>query len=235
MNTFSRSRGALLLGLAMVRIIVILLLSLPSSLLAQENQPKKEPSLAEIAKQDRERRQETTEPVRLITNENLGGLRSARVVTTESSRPSRGRRQAVKEVPEAADAEGTGTDESAEADPSSVEYWEPAFKEAVENLKYAANASLVLELRINNFQNVYFREEDGVRRQSLYAEIAKTVEQLIQSREEEQAARQAVADLQRDAEKAGLKPGEVRDLTGKLPEKRSIIELPDLVDPDLER
>jgi hypothetical protein len=28
---------------------------------------------------------------------------------------------------------------------------------------------------------------------------------------------------------------EVRDLTGKLLEKRSIIELPDLVDPDLER
>jgi len=230
-NTVSTSGGGLPSGLTMVRIIVIILLSLPSFLLAQESEPKKEPTLAELAQEQREKTQATTQPVRLITNEDLGGMRGARVVTADSSRSSRSRRQAVKESLDGSEGEATA---AAEADPSTMEYWEPAFKEAVDNLKYAANASLVLELRINNFRNGYFREEDGVRRQVLYAEIANSVEQLIESRKEEREAREAVAQLQRDAEKAGLVRGEVRELTGKLPEQRSIIELPDLVDPDLE-
>ncbi len=212
----------------MIRIIVILFLSLPSFLLAQESEPKKEPSLVELAQKEREKRQAATEPVRLITNADLRDMRGARVVTTKSSRSSRGRRQAVTESPEG--SEGTETDE---LDPSTLEYWEPAFREAVENLKYAANASLVMELRINNVRNAYFVEEDGVRRQAIHAEIAKSVEQLIQSREEEKEAREAVAELRRDAAKAGLAPGEIRELTGKLPEHKSIIDLPEFVDPDL--
>jgi len=228
-NTVSTSGGGLLSRLAMVRIIVILLLSLPSFLLAQESEPKKEPSLVELAQKEREKRQATSQPVHVITNEDLGGMRGARVVTAASSRSSRGRKQAVKESPEGSEGESTETDEP---DPSTMEYWEPAFKEAVDNLKYVANACLVLELRINNFRNAYFREEDGVRRQVIYAEIANSAEQLIESRIEEKAAREVVLQLQRDAENAGLMRGEVRELTGKLPEQRSIIELPNLVDPN---
>lgn len=215
----------------MVRIIVITLLSFPAFLFAQEGGSVQEPSLAELARKEREKRQEATTPARVITNEDLGTMRGGRVVTTRSSTSSRVRRQAAKESTEEAEEKAPEVDEP---DPSSVEYWEPIFKEAVDNLKYVANASLVLELRINNMRNGYFREQDGVRREAIYAEIAKTAEELGKSREEENEARDAVLKLQRDAQKAGLTPGEVRELTGKLPERKSFIELPELRDPDLE-
>ena len=81
---------------------------------------------------------------------------TARVVTTSGPRASRSRRAARDDANEVEGAEKGAVgekEEGEEPDPSTVEYWVPAFQEAVQELKYTVNECLVLELRINNVQN----------------------------------------------------------------------------------
>ncbi len=175
------------------------------------------PSLAELARRQREQRGDRE--VRLIRNEDLGTLRRARVTTS----------QAVKAGPQPADTqegpvvleEGDGETPQSEVD---LKFWEAAFAEARTALETAVNQRMVLELRMNNLRNAFLQQADGTTRQHIEGEMAKTLQEVEQARQNEQAARQAVADLERQAARAGVPAGKIRELVGQLPESKSMFE-----------
>ncbi|GAB4220474.1 MAG: hypothetical protein Kow001_02570 [Acidobacteriota bacterium] len=175
------------------------------------------PSLAELARRQREQRGD--KPVRLIRNEDLRTLEKARVVTS----------QVAKTAAQPADTqEGPvvlegAAEETAEAGVD-LKFWEGAFAEARTALETAVNQRMVLELRMNNLRNAFFQQADGTTRQHIEGEMAKTLQEIEQARQNEQAARQAVSDLERQAARAGIPAGKIRELVGELPESKSMFE-----------
>lgn len=175
------------------------------------------PSLAELASRQREQRGDRS--VRLIRNEDLRSLQKARIVTSQAVKtaPQTGDTQEGPVVPEGA------SEETAEAGVD-LRFWESAFAEARTALQTAVNQRMVLELRMNNLRNAFLQQADGTTRQHIEGEMAKTLREIEQARQNEEAARQAVSDLERQAARAGVPPGRIRELVGELPESKSMFE-----------
>lgn len=187
----------------------------------QTEHSSKDPSLVELARQSREEREKSGDEVRVITNKDLFQMRSSRVTTSKA--PPREK---------TAGGEGGSGDESEEeaveeGEPTGpdMEEWTQAFREARANLQGAVNQTLVLELRLNNLRNAYFRQDDGSTAEMLQSQLAKTNEELQNARRSEEEARGTLEQLEREALAAGLSPGEVRSLKGEIKKSSSIVDL----------
>jgi triphosphoribosyl-dephospho-CoA synthetase len=205
---------------AMLPLLLVFVLAGSPVLLGRESETEKaDPSLAELARRERERRAQGGDDVRLIRNEDIRGLRGARVTTSVTRRqPTRTPAGLEEHVDVGEEREGP---EGEEVD---LRFWAAAFQEARTNLHNAANRRMVLELRMNNLRNAFLQQPDGTTRERIEAEMAAVFQEVEQGREDEKAARQAIRDLENQATRAGLNPGQIRDLIGELPESSSIVE-----------
>jgi len=185
-------------------------------------QKKEQPSLLDLAKQERDRRAHSDESAPVLRNEDLGRLKSARVVTSQAPRGAKPvpDQETSEEVTEPASA----ADEAAAAEALDLDYWRAAFDEAKVGLQDAISRRMVLELRMNNLRNAYLQTADGTTRERIESELNQTYLEVGQAREDEKASMQVVQELERQASKAGLTPGQIRDLVGQLPESKSIFD-----------
>ncbi len=186
-----------------------------------EKTAKKEPSLVDLARQMRERRAEHTGPVRVIRNADLRSIGGARVSTGIPPKPA-----AKPAEGKAANEAEAGAEEKAvtKEGPEDIQFWQQAFQEARTSLETAVNQRMILELRMNNLRNAYLNTDDGTTREKIQGELAQSYQALGQAREDETAARRAIQQLERQAARVGLRPGQIRDLVGKLPDSKSIYE-----------
>ena len=216
--------------ISMKSLILGILLCVPPVLHAQQAQPasepgqkeqtteKKAPSLAELAKQERERRAQNPAPVRVIQNGDLRSMGGARVSTAVTPKP------AAKATAEEEAAGEAGAEAVTKEGPEDTQFWMNAFQQAKAGLETAVNKRMVLELRMNNLRNTYLNTSDGATREKIQQDLAQTYQELGQAREDEKAAREAIRELERQATRVGLKPGQIRDMVGELPEAKSIYE-----------
>jgi len=172
----------------------------------------KPPSLVELARQERERRQKITQPVRLITNRDLHRLSHARVTTSRNPSGSTLLPDKVEVVEKSAVAESPTREELA-----------AAFAEARLNYQNAVSNNLVLQLRINNLRNAFATADDGSRNGLIQAQLQEAAQRLGESQEQIDQARQVIADLEVEAAEAGLLPGEIKALVGQLPTAASML------------
>ncbi len=128
----------------MIRVMLLVLLLVPAWSFAQDDEGNKEPSLAELARRERERRAQLEE-VPLITNATMKKMGGGRVSTAAGPETEAG----PTEGEEGAEENGS---EQAEADPAA---WEGRFDESRLNLKTAVNRDLVLQLKMNDLRNQY--------------------------------------------------------------------------------
>jgi len=184
------------------------------------NAPASQPSLVDLAKAQQSSRKDPSE-VRLIRNEDLASLKGARVSTGSAKKAGA---KTGQEVDEKVLSDEAADKPAAEAEGLDLQFWTGAFNEARMTLQTAVNQRMVLELRMNNLRNSYFQTADGTTREKVEADISECWTQLEQAREDEKAALQAVEELRRQAAKAGLTPGQIRDLEGELPESKSSLE-----------
>lgn len=192
----------------------------PEKQTAERTEQKKTPSLVDLARQERERREENTGPVRVIRNEDLQMMRGGRVSTGIPPKPAAGPSEEETSEGEPAAEEEPIVKEG----PEDVQFWTNAFQEAKTALETAINQRMVLELRMNNLRNAYLNTDDGTTREKIQSELPQVYQALGQARENEKAAREAIRQLERQAGRVGLTPGQIRDLVGKLPESKSIYE-----------
>ena len=158
--------------MGMIRVMLLVLLLAPAWSLAQENKETKEPSLAELARQERERRAQLKE-VLVITNANLkrlgGGFVSTAAGPEAETAATEGEEGAEVEAKTEAEAEENNS-EKAETDPA---VWEGRFGETRLNLKNAVNRDLVLQLKMND-----------LRTENLGGNQARTQQQLRETQQE---------------------------------------------------
>ena len=200
-------------------LMLLVLFFVPTWAMAQESkETKKEPSLAELARRERERRANIKKEVPVITNATLKNLKGLVSVSEAPAAPSQGETEAETE----AETE-TEPEETAEKDLASRK---AEFGEARMNLKNAVNRSMVLQLKINDLRNAYFREDDGTTQARIQQQLQGTLQEIESNKQEVQAAREALQKLENEARKEGLQPGTIRELVGELPKEETISTSP---------
>ena len=89
---------------------------------------------------------------------------------------------------------------------------------------------------MNNLENSYFAQSDGVAQESLEADLSKTMDAISTNKLSQQDSQAALDSVKANAAAAGLSPQQISELVGQLPEIPPEIEIrepePDPDDPD---
>ncbi len=176
--------------MGMIRVMFLVLLLVPAWSLAQGNQETKAPSLAELARQERERRAQLKEGL-VITNANLKSVGGGLVSTATGPEATEGE--------EGAEAEENNS-EKAETDAA---VWERRFSEARLNLKTTVNRDLVLQLKMNDLRT----ENLGGNQARIQQQLLETQQEIEKNAENLHSAMQALEALEGEFQKEGI-PGE---------------------------
>ncbi len=198
----------------MIRVMLLVLLLVPAWSFAQDDEGTKEPSLAELARRERERRAQLEE-VPLITNATLGRMGGGRVSTAAGPETEAG----PTEGEEGAEENGS---EKVESDPAA---WEGRFDESRLDLKNAVNRDLVLQLKMNDLRNQYL-SGSGSSQSRIQQQLLETQQEIEKNAKDVQSARQAMDTLQSEAQQEGIPDDAIIGLVGKLPQDSSIITKP---------
>ena len=201
--------------MSMIRVILLVLLLVPAWSFAQESEETKPPSLAELARRERERRAGLKE-VPVITNAHLGRAAGGLVSTAAGT----GAETGAKEGEEGAEAEAADS-ENAESETD----WEGEFGEARLNLKNAVNRDLVLQLKMNDLRNEYLGGSNNKAR--VQQQLLETQQEIEKNSKDVKTARKAIDSLQGDAQEKGVSDDQITDMVGELPKDTSITPRPD--------
>ncbi len=198
----------------MIKVMLLVLLLVPAWSFAQDDEGTKEPSLAELARKERERRAQL-EDVPLITNANIKRLGGGRVSTAAGP-------DAETEAIEGKEGAEENGSEKPEADPA---VWEERFGETRLDLKNAVNRDLVLQLKMNDLRNQYL-SGSGSNLSRIQQRLLETQQEIEKNAKDVQSARQAMDTLQSEAQQEGIPDDAIIGLVGKLPQDSSIITKP---------
>ncbi len=176
--------------MGMIRVLLLVLLLVPAWSLAQKNQETKAPSLAELARLERERRAQLKEGL-VITNANLKRVGGGFVSIATGPEATEGE--------EGAEAEENSS-EKAETD-SAV--WERRFSEARLDLKNTVNRDLVLQLKMNDLR----KENLGGNQARIQQQLLETQQEIEKNAKNIHSAMQALKALEGEFQQEGI-PGE---------------------------
>ena len=195
----------------MMRLLLLIVLFLtPAWSLAQESEEsqEKEPSLADLARKERERRAKLDQPAKVITNATLKDVKGV-VSSSTSSSSSRTPDQDEEDLEPARDRK---------RDP--VE-WENLFGEARQRLVSAIDRGEFIEERLTELSAGWVRVNPDTTDSTLEGEFAEQTERYKEDLEDNeqaiQAARDAIQTLEKEARLEGVLPGTIRQLLGDLP------------------
>ena len=195
----------------MIRLFLLIVLFMtPTWSLAQDSEEsqEKEPSLADLARKERERRAKMDQPAKVITNATLKDVKGV-VSSSTSSSSSRTPDQ---------EEEDSGPVEDRKRDP--VE-WENLFGEARQRLVSAIDRGELIEERLTELSVGWVRVNPDTTDRTLEEEFAEQTARYEQDLEDNkqaiQAARDAIQTLEKEARLEGVLPGTIRQLLGDLP------------------
>ena len=178
-----------------------------------------ESELAALAKKEALRRQALPEQGLVITNiellQLLGDMRSSKAPAAVSA--------VTPDTPEVTGTAGNDElpDSANDEKEALLDEMRDALREARQSVETASNSFMVLELRINNLRNHLYQEADPQRQQMLQQELNQATIEISEVRESESEARRQLDQVRKEAQLAGLLPGEIRDIVGTVPVTRS--------------
>ena len=166
-------------------------------------------SLADLAKEEKERRQEITDN-RVITSEDVAKYRSEPYPSAAvPEKPS----DAAQPDKRGTDAENkTETGDPAEDEPTDFEgrpesFWRKTMTEARQRVKDLTNEANVIVLKIADLQNKFYNMDDGFKRETFQRELQKTYYMQDLNKENLKKAEASLQDLENEARKSGALPG----------------------------
>ncbi|MBP1623919.1 MAG: hypothetical protein H6Q07_1939 [Acidobacteria bacterium] len=167
-------------------------------------------SLADIAKKEKERRQEIKDS-RVITDKEAEKYRSQPSAASTQEQPG------AKEdaVADKKAAEGSGVKKSEEAEPDEPvdfqgrpeSYWRKTMAEAREKVANLENEANAIVARISTLQTQFYNEDDGFKREGIGRDLNKSYYEQDKNKEELAKAKEILLDLEKEARKSGALPG----------------------------
>jgi hypothetical protein len=168
-------------------------------------------SLADLARQEQERRKQIEKPSKVLTNEDL---RSAPPVIQGS--PAGAPAEAAKE-PAAAEKSAETKDQAAQpsaadkgAEPKDQAYWSGRQKTLQTQLERDQTFAVALQSRISALTTQYVNQSDPVQQAAVATERQNAITELNRLTKQIEDDKKALADLQEEARRAGVPPGWLR-------------------------
>lgn len=151
-------------------------------------------SLADVARQERER---------------LKNSKPTVVITTEQIKSEPAGAPAAREIPPS--ITGGPAIPTKFQDVRDEKYWRKAFSDARDELKRAEDQIKVIELKVNDLNSQLLNRSDIYgREQKLLPEIAKAQVELDKARQEVDKSRRKIVDLENELRRSGGLPGWAR-------------------------
>jgi hypothetical protein len=184
------------------------LLTLPAVAIAQSSQP----SLAEIARKEAERRKTAKEAKIVITEKNLP--ESARkpvspAAPADANQPAHAGEQKPASAGGAA-AGGAPATPAAPAGDQGEALWRGRITQARETLRRNEVFLQALHTRVNSLAMDYFGRDDPYQKMKLADERQQAIQEMEKVKADVEASKKQVADIEEEARKAGVPPGWLR-------------------------
>jgi hypothetical protein len=198
---------------AAVRPTVVLallgLLTLPAAAIAQSSQP----SLAEIARKEAERRKTAKEAKIVITDKNLP--ESARkpastAAPADANPPAHAGEQKTAAAGGAAAGGAAPATPAAPAGDQGEALWRGKITQAREALRRNEVFLQALHTRVNSLATDYFGRDDPYQKMKLADERQQAIQEMEKVKADVEASKKQVADIEEEARKAGVPPGWLR-------------------------
>jgi len=171
-------------------------------------------SLADLAKKEKERREQVKGESKVITNQQAArfstgsGSTTTRAAETATPKPGSEKEGGTETGAKPAKPE---SDEPTDFQGRPESYWRQTLADARRKVKELENEGNVIILKLNDLQNQFYREADGFKQQSIQREINKTFGQQDENKEKLAAAKSDLDDLLKEARKSGALPGWLED------------------------
>ena len=192
-------------GVRMKRIAVLLPLALFIAIVSAAHSQ----SLADIAKKEKERRDEVKN-AKVITEEEASKYRSQ--APADAAAPDQASTAASSEKKEGdigtkPEAGKQDSNEPTDFQGRPESYWRKTMAEARQKVRDLTNEANVLVLKIAELQNEFNVAADNFKRESLQRDIQKSYYEQDQNKEKLEKAKAEIQDLETEARKSGALPG----------------------------
>jgi hypothetical protein len=168
-------------------------------------------SLGDLAKKEKERR-DAVKNDRVITDEEaakyISKSQTAKDASDKTSAQSdnpeskeKNSNNAAKKEKEAADKEPVDFQGRPES------YWRKTMSAAYESVSRLEDETNTLILKLNGLQDLFYKEADGFKRETVQREIQKTYYEQDLNKQNLEKAKAALQDLENEARKSGALPG----------------------------
>jgi hypothetical protein len=191
---------------ALARIVCLSLISATAAPLYAQ-------SLADLSRKEEERRKTVKEPSKVYTNKDLPSVPSSAGASSDTAAADEAKD--ANKAPDAAKDEKsadakTKDKEGADKTVKDQAYWSSRLKELQTRLEHDEDFSDALQTRINSLTADFVNRDDPAQRAAIGANRDKSVAELDRLKLAIEKDRQAIADLQEEARRAGVPPGWLR-------------------------
>jgi hypothetical protein len=161
-------------------------------------------SLATLSKKEEERRKTVKAPSKVYTNKDLGSAPAtpAPAASADAAKPAVSA-DAQKDAPPEAKPEQSGPAKD-------QAYWSGRMKELQANLDRDQTYLDALQSRINSLSTDFVNRDDPAQRAKISSDRQRAVAEHDRLRQQIEAGKKAIADLEEEARRAGVPPGWLR-------------------------
>ncbi len=180
------------------------------SLLAATAAPLYAQSLADLSRKEEDRRKAIKEPAKVYTNKDLGNVPPA--PTAEPAAASKSDQTADADKAGGAANDDKSKDKASSKDKTVKDqaYWSARVKALATQLDRDEEFSDALQTRINSLNADFVNRDDPAQRTVIAANRDKALAELDRLKLAIEKDKQAIADLQEEARRAGVPPGWLR-------------------------
>lgn len=164
-------------------------------------------SLAEVARQEHERRKTIQKPAKVITNADLRNVPPVIPPPAPAGPLADGAKPAAE--PGKSETAAPPGDKPAEQ-PKDQAYWSGRFKGLQTQLERDQTFAVALQSRINALTTQYVNQADPVQQAAVATDRQNAVNELNRLTKQIEDGKKAVSDLQEEARRAGVPPGWLR-------------------------
>jgi hypothetical protein len=167
-------------------------------------------SLGELAQKEKERRQ-AIKNEHVITDEEAAKYKSGSETTKDASDKTSAQSDdpdsKEKRTDTAAQKEKDADQESTDFQGRPESFWRKTMSAAYESVTKLETEANDLTLRLNGLQDLFYKEADGFKRETVQREIQKTYYEQDLNKQKLEKAKTALQDLENEARKSGALPG----------------------------
>jgi hypothetical protein len=175
-------------------------------------------SLGDVARKEEERRKHQAPAGKVYTNKDLESVPPSSVTpappdtkTSDTDKSKDGKTaDAADKTKDGVAKDGTAKDAKDKGDPKGQAYWSGRRRALQDALDRDTTYQDALQSRINALNTDFVNRDDPVQRSTIDRDRQKALAELTRLKKQIQDDRQAIADLEEEARRAGVPPGWLR-------------------------